>query len=109
MPTMLRAAFFFTAAAIAACGTDQLDPIQGTETSGAGGSSSGAGGASSSATSTSSESSASGSTSASTGSGGGAVACKRGIASNATPSSAFAPSPSMPGVAWWYDWSTTPT
>jgi hypothetical protein len=31
--------------------------------------------------------------------------CKRGIAANATPSSALAPTGSTPGVSWWYDWS----
>jgi Glycosyl hydrolase catalytic core len=31
--------------------------------------------------------------------------CKRGMATNTAPSSAFAPSASLPGVAWWYDWS----
>jgi hypothetical protein len=36
---------------------------------------------------------------------GGAAACKRGIATNTPPSSALAPSASVPGVSWWYDWS----
>ena len=36
---------------------------------------------------------------------GGASACKRGIAANATPSSALAPTASLPGVWWWYNWS----
>jgi hypothetical protein len=31
--------------------------------------------------------------------------CKRGIASNAAPSSAFAPSSSSPGITWWYNWA----
>jgi hypothetical protein len=38
-----------------------------------------------------------------------AVGCKRGIASNATPSAALAPSATAPGVSWWYDWSNQPT
>ena len=36
---------------------------------------------------------------------GGASACKRGIAANATPSGALAPTASSPGVWWWYNWS----
>jgi hypothetical protein len=32
--------------------------------------------------------------------------CKRGIATNAAPTSALAPSPSKPGVRWWYNWGT---
>jgi hypothetical protein len=42
----------------------------------------------------------------SSGSGGGSTgaACKRGIASNAAPSSAIGA-----GVSWWYDWATEPT
>jgi hypothetical protein len=40
---------------------------------------------------------------------GGAAACKRGIATNTPPSSALAPSPTVPGVSWWYDWSNTGT
>lgn len=35
----------------------------------------------------------------------GAAACKRGIASNAAPSSALAPTASSPGVSWWYNWA----
>jgi hypothetical protein len=38
--------------------------------------------------------------------GGGSVRCKRGVATNAAPSMAFAPSASAPGIAWWYNWST---
>jgi hypothetical protein len=41
----------------------------------------------------------------STGVDGGAAACKRGIATNTPPSSALAPSATVPGVSWWYDWS----
>ncbi len=37
------------------------------------------------------------------------VPCKRGIATNTTPSSAFAPTASSPGIAWWYDWSNQPS
>jgi hypothetical protein len=32
--------------------------------------------------------------------------CKRGIAANAAPGAAFSPSPSQPGLSWWYDWAT---
>jgi hypothetical protein len=39
------------------------------------------------------------------GDGGGVSPCKRGVAANATPSSALAPTPSSPGVSWWYNWS----
>jgi hypothetical protein len=35
-------------------------------------------------------------------------ACKRGIASNAAPSSAFAPTASSPGISWWYNWAAQP-
>jgi putative glycosyl hydrolase len=31
---------------------------------------------------------------------------KRGLAANAAPSSALAPSASAPGISWWYNWST---
>jgi hypothetical protein len=31
--------------------------------------------------------------------------CKRGIAANAAPSAAFAPTASSPGITWWYNWS----
>jgi hypothetical protein len=40
---------------------------------------------------------------------GGAAACKRGIATNTPPSSAIAPTASVPGVSWWYDWSNQGT
>ncbi len=33
--------------------------------------------------------------------------CKRGIAANAAPTSALAPSASAPGVSWWYNWALT--
>jgi hypothetical protein len=36
---------------------------------------------------------------------GGAAGCKRGVATNTAPSSAFASTSSVPGIAWWYDWS----
>jgi hypothetical protein len=36
----------------------------------------------------------------------GARQCKRGVAANAAPGSAFSPSPSQPGVSWWYNWAT---
>jgi hypothetical protein len=32
--------------------------------------------------------------------------CKRGIAAGAAPSAALAPSPSSPGVSWWYNWAS---
>src|SRR5258708_6890498 len=32
--------------------------------------------------------------------------CKRGVAANAAPGSAFSPSQSQPGVSWWYNWAT---
>lgn len=35
----------------------------------------------------------------------GGARCKRGIASNAAPSAAFAPTASSPGISWWYNWS----
>ena len=35
----------------------------------------------------------------------GTGACKRGIGANTAPSSAFAPTSTSPGIAWWYDWS----
>jgi hypothetical protein len=58
------------------------------------------------------ESGSSSSAGAATGSGsgsvGGGVSCKRGIASDAAPSDAFAPTASMPGVTWWYNWGTHP-
>ena len=31
--------------------------------------------------------------------------CKRGMASNAAPSAAFAPTASSPGLSWWYNWA----
>jgi hypothetical protein len=36
------------------------------------------------------------------------VPCKRGIASDAAPSAALAPTASVPGVGWWYNWATKP-
>jgi hypothetical protein len=30
--------------------------------------------------------------------------CKRGIAANAAPGAGFSPSPSQPGLSWWYNW-----
>jgi hypothetical protein len=50
--------------------------------------------------------SASGTSSGGTTSGG--TTCKRGIASDAAPSAAFAPTASVPGVTWWYNWATRP-
>jgi hypothetical protein len=38
----------------------------------------------------------------------GGTTCKRGIASNAAPGAAFAPTASVPGVTWWYNWATRP-
>jgi hypothetical protein len=38
------------------------------------------------------------------GDGGGSL-CKRGIASNAGPSAAFAPSSTSQGISWWYNWA----
>ena len=35
----------------------------------------------------------------------GAATCKRGIASNAAPSVAFARTANAPGIAWWYNWA----
>jgi hypothetical protein len=35
--------------------------------------------------------------------------CKRGIASNTTPSTVLSPGGSNPGVTWWYDWSNNAT
>jgi hypothetical protein len=32
--------------------------------------------------------------------------CKRGLAANAAPSAAFAPTASSPGLAWWYNWAS---
>jgi hypothetical protein len=34
--------------------------------------------------------------------------CKRGVATNAAPSASLLPSPSSPGIAWWYDWAAQP-
>ncbi len=39
----------------------------------------------------------------------GAQPCKRGIASNAAPSSAFLPAAGKPGITWWYDWGNQPS
>jgi hypothetical protein len=39
----------------------------------------------------------------------GGTPCKRGIATNTPTSSAIAPTASVPGVSWWYDWSNTGT
>jgi hypothetical protein len=39
----------------------------------------------------------------------GGTPCKRGIATNTPPSSAIAPTASVAGVSWWYDWSNTGT
>lgn len=39
----------------------------------------------------------------------GAAPCKRGVATNAAPSGAFAATASSPGVTWWYDWSNQPS
>ncbi len=38
----------------------------------------------------------------------GGTTCKRGIASDAAPSAALAPTASVPGVTWWYNWATRP-
>jgi hypothetical protein len=83
--------------ALLACGTNELDPIQAVDAGidgsvvaeGGLGGGSGDGGRNDS------------------GSDGGAATCKRGIAANATPSSALAPTGSTPGVSWWYDWSNS--
>jgi hypothetical protein len=81
---------------------------------GSGSSSSGGSGGSSGASSGSSGSGSGGSSSGGPGDGGAtgggdagssSGACKRGIAANAAPSSALAPTASSPGVHWWYDWS----
>jgi hypothetical protein len=40
-----------------------------------------------------------------TGGDAGSPPCKRGIASNAAPGSAFSPSATQPGVSWWYNWA----
>jgi hypothetical protein len=40
---------------------------------------------------------------------GGPAGCKRGIATNTPPSTAIAPSATVPGVSWWYDWSNQGT
>jgi putative glycosyl hydrolase len=37
-----------------------------------------------------------------------ARACKRGIAANAAPSAAFAPTATSPGISWWYNWASKP-
>lgn len=34
--------------------------------------------------------------------------CKRGIATNAAPTGVFAPGPTGPGIAWWYNWASQP-
>src|SRR5260370_16715432 len=35
-----------------------------------------------------------------------ASGCKRGIAANAAPSAAFAPTAASPGILWWYNWAS---
>jgi hypothetical protein len=35
----------------------------------------------------------------------GGVRCKRGVATNAAPSTGFVPTASSPGLTWWYNWS----
>jgi hypothetical protein len=35
-----------------------------------------------------------------------AMSCKRGLAANAAPTAALAPSAGSPGVVWWYNWTT---
>ena len=40
---------------------------------------------------------------------GGKSVCKRGIAANTAPTSTLAPTASVPGVSWWYNWSTQGT
>jgi hypothetical protein len=45
---------------------------------------------------------------ASSGAEAGPTPCKRGIASNAAPTSVFAPTTTNPGIVWWYDWGTSP-
>jgi len=42
-------------------------------------------------------------------SGDGGPPCKRGIATNTPPSSAFVPAATVPGVSWWYNWSNRGT
>jgi hypothetical protein len=37
------------------------------------------------------------------------VACKRGLATNTAPSTGFVPTPSSPGLTWWYNWSNQGT
>jgi hypothetical protein len=37
---------------------------------------------------------------------GGKMPCKRGIAANAAPSAAMAPTATNPGVTWWYNWAS---
>lgn len=38
--------------------------------------------------------------------GAGGPRCKRGLAVNAGPTAVFAPGPSSPGLAWWYNWAS---
>lgn len=38
----------------------------------------------------------------------GGTTCKRGTASDAAPSAALAPTASVPGVTWWYNWAIRP-
>jgi hypothetical protein len=40
------------------------------------------------------------------GSGDGGTQCKRGVAMNAAPSAVFARGPSVPGLSWWYNWTS---
>jgi hypothetical protein len=37
-----------------------------------------------------------------------ARACKRGIAASVAPSAAFAPTATSPGISWWYNWDSHP-
>ncbi len=38
----------------------------------------------------------------------GRTGCKRGVAANDAPSAAFAPTATLPGVSWWYNWASQP-
>jgi hypothetical protein len=102
-------------AAMAACGSQELDPIQEPASDAAtqapmpdvSAPSSGSGSGSPQADATSPVITDAGSkTEAGPTTDAGHPVCKRGIASNAAPGSALSPSASNPGVSWWYNWAS---
>jgi hypothetical protein len=85
-----------TIAVALACGSNDLQPIRdppGSDAAGAEGSGA-------------SDAGGEGRGPADSGADGGNTPCKRGIAQNAGPSAALAPTASSPGVWWWYNWAS---